>query len=269
MWRVDRVLQMRRQRVKVIQVMGPLVALLATVTLLLLWWTLKDPWVWHREPISMSPPITYGECSSESFAKFFVPLVGIKLIALALALRIGWKTMDVQDSLSHARAVFSATWTHMQAWFIGLPILFAIGGDSADATYLGRVLLIWIFGVSTTAIVVCPKLYQVWLQKRHPDARSSMPGKRVHISGLNFQPASNGSQSSPPLSQKGAAESRKCEGAPHPSDSSHLKLEPDAEPGVGPAAPVAMDAPLKTTADAQEQSLDVPSQSIDGLEQPV
>jgi hypothetical protein len=51
--------------------------------------------------------------------------------------------------------------------------------SSVEGTYLGRVLLVWIFSMATVLIVVAPKIFNTW---RNPatTARTS----RIFVSGL-------------------------------------------------------------------------------------
>jgi len=56
MWRVDRVLQMSRRRVKVVHVLSPLIILLMVTIAVLIAWTVEDRWTWERELIDVNPP---------------------------------------------------------------------------------------------------------------------------------------------------------------------------------------------------------------------
>jgi hypothetical protein len=62
---------------------------------------------------------------------------------------------------------------------VGLPILAVLDNSSVEGTYLGRVLLIWLFSMATVLIVIAPKIFNTW---RNPTlaARSS----RVFVSGI-------------------------------------------------------------------------------------
>lgn len=96
--------------------------------------------------------------------------------------------------------MLTAVLTHLQAWFIGLPIQVALRIDkSVNATYLGRVSLVFIFSLSTVALVVGPKIYQVWRNER-----PAQPAQRVRISGLG---SSNNDPGSGPSSMNAGAKS--------------------------------------------------------------
>jgi hypothetical protein len=67
---------------------------------------------------------------------------------------------------------------------VGLPILAVLNNSSVEGTYLGRVLLIWLFSMATVLIVIAPKIFNTW---RNPTlaARSS----RVFVSGITASDA--------------------------------------------------------------------------------
>jgi hypothetical protein len=92
----------------------------------------------------------------------------------------------VSEDFNDSSSIFFAICTHMQAWAIGVPILAVLGDSSSDGTYLGRVLLIWIFSVSSIACVVYPKLVRAIHLRRNPELRRKA---RVVVSGLSIATA--------------------------------------------------------------------------------
>ena len=119
LWRLDKVTQFRRRRVKVTHVLWPLIALLVSTVAMLVAWTIVDPWTWEREMISEIPPVSYGQCQSEHFDAFFSPLCGVMVVATALAVLMAWKTKDtkVDESLTDSNTVLYAVSSQLQAWF--------------------------------------------------------------------------------------------------------------------------------------------------------
>jgi hypothetical protein len=204
LWRVDRVLQLRRTAVTVRNVIGPLVALLAITMTILIAWTVVDPWTWHRELIVEIPAETYGQCKSKRTSAFFFPLVGVLFFAELLTMFFAWKIADVPEDFRDSGAVMYACFAQLQAWAIGVPILIVLGDSSADATYFGRVFLTWLFAVSGVVVVVGPKIYRAIRVRINPE----LGGKkgRVNVSGVYQAPkitssskASGASTSSSPL----------------------------------------------------------------------
>jgi len=181
--RVDQVLQFRRRAVTIQKVIGPLVALLTITLVILIFWTVLDPWTWERKWISQMPAETYGQCHSDHLWAFFGPLAVLIIVSEALAAFFAWKTADVPEALCDTPCVVQAIGMNFQAWVVGVPILAVLGESSAEATYLGRVLLIWIFAVSCVAVVVGPKVYQALQLRRHPELLVRT-GKRVSVSGI-------------------------------------------------------------------------------------
>ena len=181
--RVDKIMQFHRHnKVTVRNVLGPLVALLVATLAILVAWTVLDPWTWERVVASEIPYETYGECGNDRLWAFTGPLIGLIIIAEGASAYFAWKTANVPDEINDSSSMFFAICTHMQAWAIGVPILAVLGDSSSDATYLGRVLLIWIFSVSSIACVVYPNLVRAIHLRRNPELRQK--SSRVFVSGL-------------------------------------------------------------------------------------
>lgn len=185
LWRVDQVLQFSRKKVKVIQVMGPLTLLLLAAVAVLTVWTVLNRFVWERTLIGEAPAETYGECTSDHWEIYFLVLAGLIVFSKIVTAGLAWKTCDIPQDFSDASSVFYAISAHLQAWFIGVPILVVLGNQSADATYFGRVLLIWVFAVSGVGLVVVPKVVKAIRIKINPELEKDEKRGRVRISGLS------------------------------------------------------------------------------------
>lgn len=117
LWRVERVFQFRKIQVKVVHTLWPLILLLVVTTAVLLVWTITDPWTWHRDLISWTPPETYGACESDHFTAFFSTLCGVIVLAESITFFMAWKTADIPREYSDSSSVFYSIATHLQAWF--------------------------------------------------------------------------------------------------------------------------------------------------------
>jgi hypothetical protein len=195
LWRLDKVMQFRRHiKVTVRNVLGPLVVLLVATLAILVTWTVLDPWTWERVVVGELPYETYGECGNDRLWAFVGPLMGLLIFAEGTSAFFAWKTVNVSEDFNDSSSIFFAICTHMQAWAIGVPILAVLGNSSSDATYLGRVLLIWIFSVSSLACVVYPKLVWAIYLRRNPELRRK---SQVVVSGLTFTASSRPFESHP------------------------------------------------------------------------
>ena len=126
---------------------------------------------------------------------------------------------------------------------IGVPILAVLEkGDSADAVYLGRALLIWIFSVSGVASVVGTKVYKALMERWYPEAKDD---DRVHVSGLESQPASS-LRSSMALRRQSSAASLLSNRAFRPSAKKHSSTRtlsgPDSSNNSVGSSPLSLDA---------------------------
>jgi hypothetical protein len=114
---------------------------------------------------------------------WFGPLLVVLFIAEALTMYFAWKTADVPDDFRDSGAVMYASFAQVQSWAIGVPMLAVLGSSSSDATYFGRIFLIWIFAVSSVVVVVGPKLFNAIKIRRNPELGRKKD--RVRVSGLD------------------------------------------------------------------------------------
>jgi len=104
-----------------------------------------------------------------------------------LTMYFAWKTADVPEDFRDSGAIMYACFVQIQTWAIGVPMLGALGHSSADATYFGRILLVFIFAISGVIVVVGPKIAMAISIRRNPDKHKKK--SRVKVSGL-YQPNS-------------------------------------------------------------------------------
>lgn len=189
LWRVDRVLQFRRQAVTITSALWPLLAFLGITISILVLHTALDPLVWKREVIQETPVETYGSCTADHTWAWFGPLAGLIFVSEILTMFFAWKTADIPEDFRDSEAVMYACFAQIQAWAVGVPMLAVLGTSSADATYFGRIFLIWIFSVSSVVVVVGPKIFKAIKMRRNPQLKRQ--GGRVSVTGL--YPSGDGS----------------------------------------------------------------------------
>ena len=183
LWRLDRVLQTRRIVVKSWHVLAPFLAMVLATILVLLTWTITDPLRWERNVIDQNSLESYGQCQSQHSVAFLSTLAALMLISIVTAATMSWKTKDVDENFSEARWIFYAIFLQCQVLLIGIPILVILEETSADATYVGRLLLIWTVPVSTVLVIFWPKVHRL-VFKRSRSSRNSIASGTIHISGI-------------------------------------------------------------------------------------
>jgi len=167
LWRLSRLLQLRRQAVQIKQVLWPIVGIgTALIVVLILWQTL-EPLEWERTVISIGdePFETYGECSEDGLLPFLIPLALLIALTVGITAVFAWKMKDVQEELSESRWIFAGIFLHIQTWLVGVPIFYITNGVSRDASYLMLVVLSFTFSTSLVAFVIWPKIH-VWAREK-------------------------------------------------------------------------------------------------------
>jgi len=208
LWRINRVLSGIRSKVEVKQVVWPAVTLLGITAIILAVWTGVDPFEWERFPVDENEPLgeSYGQCTSSHSLLFVIILALVMLAATILAGFMAFKTKDVDSKFSESSWIFTTIVIQFQVLVVGIPVLVIVQKQSADATYLGRILLIWTMTMSTLVLMFGPKLlpilFPVYARKLQGSTHRSSLGRgsvRVsvnshHISNSGYtQSKSNGS----------------------------------------------------------------------------
>ncbi|CAB9498952.1 Gamma-aminobutyric acid (GABA) B receptor [Seminavis robusta] len=196
LWRLSKLLSMRRQAVQINQVLIPFGIVIFLSVIILMVWQIVDPLVWSREITNADEEgqwISYAECNSTGDAgalPFIIPLAIIIFISVIMTGAISWKLKDVQAELAESKWIFFAIFSHVQVWAIGIPVFVILDGVSRDASYLIMAALAFIFSVTLVALVIWPKMY-VWTRNHYfggpPKPRMSISvGKsQTVVSGLD------------------------------------------------------------------------------------
>jgi len=193
LWRLSKLLSMRRQAVQINQVLVPFGAVVTCSIIVLIVWQVLAPLTWQREITNEGKEEqwnSYGECNSEGGAlPFIIPLGFIIAISVFMTGAIAWKLKDVQAELAESKWIFFGIFSHIQIWAIGIPLYIILNDLSRDASYLISAALTFIFSVSLVMLVIWPKIF-VWLRNNYfggpPEPRMaiSVTKKTTVVSGL-------------------------------------------------------------------------------------
>ena len=138
----------RRIQVKVTDVMAPFVVLMVLNVAFLLTWTLVDPLRWERVSRGRTEAgelESYGHCTStDTVATAMLGLLGgVNLVAVALANIQAYLTRKLTVAYDESKFIALAMASIMQAFLIGLPLLF-LAEDNTTASYVVRSLLVFV-----------------------------------------------------------------------------------------------------------------------------
>jgi hypothetical protein len=169
LWRLSKVLQMRRKAVLAQQVLRPILIIMGCCFVILMVWQIIDPVVWVREGISEKglPYETFGECTSVKYGiiPFVVPIVVLMSIAVVATAVFSFKLRHVQSELSESSWIFAGIFLHIQTWLVGVPVLFITHEISSDAFYVMIIILTFTFATSLVGFVIGPKMHDILKEK--------------------------------------------------------------------------------------------------------
>ena len=138
----------RRIQVKVTDVMLPFALLMILNVAFLLTWTIVDPLRWERVDKGRTENgelESYGHCvSADNTATAMLGLVaGVNIVAVVLANIQAYLTRNLTVAYDESRYIALSMGFIMQAFFIGLPLLF-LAEDNTTASYVVRSLLVFV-----------------------------------------------------------------------------------------------------------------------------
>lgn len=179
LWRLTKLLSMRRQVVGVQNVLLPFLAVIGSTLIVLTVWQIIAPLQWVRTEISNDdePVVTYGECQVEenySSLYFVIPLVILIAGVIITTGYFAWKLKEIQTDLAESRWILFGIFTHLQTWAVGIPIVIITSDVSRDASYIMYVALAFVFSTTLVSFVIWPKIF-VWFR----DAYMGGPPKKT------------------------------------------------------------------------------------------
>jgi len=215
LWRVHRIAQFRRRKVKAKHVIAPFCVVLLSVIALTVAKTILDPPYWDSQNIVLlnhngvaehESVQNIGECRSKSEitdhtmanVNNFIKLnhgwiqgaiTFLHVLSWGIVLYMAWLTRNLPEDISDSRRVFQALATNCCV-YVTL-ILLAIIGFVVGNTQL-MVIAEGIFSFALAFVfvgfLVSPKFYYMWYAKRHdgnlpPGVRDSTRGT-IHVSGV-------------------------------------------------------------------------------------
>jgi hypothetical protein len=188
LWRVNKVLQFTRRKITVSQVLWPVAALFGAAVLVLGLWTGLDPLVWTREVLDAYTGASVGYCQSDHLWAFAAPLAVLMFIPTVLTGVMAWKTKDVDAAYSDSGWIFTLIVLQAELYLVAVPMIAILRTASNTGFYVGFLLFLGIFPLSTLLLMIVPKVYAYRRDVTgQPSGSTAKRGAHqgVRISGLN------------------------------------------------------------------------------------
>jgi len=123
--------------------------------LLLLIWTILDPYEWIRQ--EAIPGFTNGFCYSEHYWAFLAMLVFANLLVACYTLIQAFECRKLSTEYDESVWIGFSLAFVVQVWLIGLPIL-QLTGDTPDWLFLTKTSIVFFTVVSTLLCIFVPKI---------------------------------------------------------------------------------------------------------------
>lgn len=183
LWRINKVLQFSRRKIEIRHVAWPSAILFVAAIAILSLWTGLDSMTWERSETDSVTGESTAKCQSDHFAAFMVPLVFLMLLPSLLTTVMAWKTKDIDGSYSESYWILIMNIVQLEIILVAVPMIILLRDVSRDARYIGFILLVWTFPMSTLLLIFVPKVIAHY-QATHGSGDVQRKSKRGEVQGI-------------------------------------------------------------------------------------
>jgi hypothetical protein len=183
LWRINKVLQFSRRKIEIRHVAWPSAILFVAAIAVLSLWTGLDSMTWQRAEIDSDTGASIAQCQSDHLAGFMIPLVVLMLLPSLLTAVMAWKTKDIDGSYSESYWICIMNVVQLEIILVAVPMIIVLRDVSTDARYIGFILLIWTFPMSTLLLIFVPKVVAHY-EVTHGSGDVQRKSKRGEVQGI-------------------------------------------------------------------------------------
>jgi hypothetical protein len=183
LWRINKVLQFSRRKIEIRHVAWPSAILFIAAIAVLSLWTGLDSMTWQRAEIDSVTGESIAQCQSDHLAAFMMPLVVLMLLPSLLTAVMAWKTKDIDGSYSESYWICIMNVVQLEIILVAVPMIIVLRDVSTDARYIGFILVIWTFPMSTLLLIFVPKVVAHY-EATHGNPVAERVSKRGEVRGI-------------------------------------------------------------------------------------
>jgi gamma-aminobutyric acid type B receptor len=200
LWRINKVLQVSRRKIEIRHVAWPSAILFIAAIAILSLWTGLDSMTWQRAETDSVTGESIAQCQSDHIAGFMIPLVVLMLLPSILTAVMAWKTKDIDGSYSESYWICIMNVVQLEIILIAVPMIIVLRDVSTDARYVGFILLIWTFPMSTLLLMFVPK-FLAHYKATHGSGDVQYKSKRGEVQGIRVSGLMDNNVSQPQASE--------------------------------------------------------------------
>lgn len=192
LYRIDKVLQFRRRKVTIAQVVWPMASMFLIVLIVLSVWTAVQGFDWVRTPDDTS---TSGEssakCQGENTVAWFTPIFLLMVFAVLMTAVLVYKTRDIDSMYSETSMISAMILFQVQLLLVTIPLLILVEKMDTITRYVVQVTIFFLLGASSAGFLILPRMWRFYFPKNTGPKRGSHEGTRV--SGVASRPVATSS----------------------------------------------------------------------------
>lgn len=180
--RIDKVLQFRRRKVTVGQVIWPMAAIFAVVLILLTAWTAVGGFEWVRTVQNDYTGESSAKCQGMNTVAWFTPICALMALVVVLTAFVVWKTRDIDSAYSETTMITSLLLFQIQLLVVTIPLMILVESKDVVTRYVVHVTIFFLLAASSSGFLIVPRMYRFYVPKKDAPKRGSLEG--VRVSGL-------------------------------------------------------------------------------------
>jgi 7 transmembrane sweet-taste receptor of 3 GCPR len=177
--RIDKVLQFRRRKVTIGQVVWPMATIFVTVLVLLTAWTALGGFDWVRTVLDPFTGESTGQCQGEDTVAWFVPILLLMVAVVLLTAFLVYKTRDIDSMYSETSLISAMILFQVQMLLVTIPLLMLVSSMDTVTRYIVRVAIFFLLSASSAGFLIVPRVWRYYFPKNDGPKRGSRRGTTV------------------------------------------------------------------------------------------
>jgi 7 transmembrane sweet-taste receptor of 3 GCPR len=177
--RIDKVLQFRRRKVTIGQVVWPMATIFVSVLVLLTAWTALGGFDWVRTVLDPFTGESTGQCQGEDTVAWFVPILLLMVTVVLLTAFLVYKTRDIDSMYSETSLISAMILFQVQMLLVTIPLLMLVSSMDTVTRYIVRVAIFFLLSASSAGFLIVPRVWRYYFPKYEGPKRGSRRGTTV------------------------------------------------------------------------------------------
>jgi hypothetical protein len=194
LYRIDKVLQFRRRKVTMAQVVWPMASIFVVVLIILSVWTALQGFDWQRTEQDPFTGESSAKCQGQNTVAWFTPIFLLMVVPVVMTAVLVYKTRDIDSMYSETSLLAAMILFQVQLLVVTIPLLILVEKMDTVTRYVVQVTIFFLLGASSAGFLIVPRMWRFYYPKSDGPKRGSRRG--TVVSGIGRPGANSANYSS-------------------------------------------------------------------------